>query len=289
MKNTDFPIDEKNLHPVKVVTSRSRSVDSLHMHGFIQIFCVRDGSCVHDLSGDSQKLSPGEISIAPPYNSHRVDGRESDYEMFGMDTHCDFFKFSKTFKPWNFFDACITPLCDTVTKKGHVFRPDKNTNDEVFRLYNELKELSDEKNIENFALLRGKTIELLSLVVTEYSVKETPLIGSRATGNSAPMYEVFKFIHKNFCEEISPESIAKSAMISERSLYRFFEDSMNISVHQYIQHLRLHHAKELLSDTDRTIRDIANDSGFAYLANFHRFFRSRVGISPGEYRDIFRK
>lgn len=288
VKNAVVLLEGKSLYPVRVSRSSGRRADKLHMHGFIQIFCLKDGSCIHDIFGAPQKLRPGEISIAPPFNAHRVDGRADDYEMLGMDAHCDFFKLSKQFKPWNFYDSCISPLCGTVNEKGHVFKPGKNVNDEVFRLYGDLKELSAEEDSENLPLLRGKTIELMSLVATEYSVRERELIGNRAAGNCAPMHEVFKFVHTNFRNEISAEMIAKEAMISERSLYRLFEESMNMSVHQYIQYLRLVHAKELLRNTDRTIRDIANDSGFEYLANFHRFFKSRAGISPSEYRDKFR-
>ncbi len=282
-----FPENELD-HPVKVVTSSSRSVDALHMHGYIQIFCVKTGNCVHDLAGDSQKLNPGEISIAPPLKPHCIDGRDNEYEMFGMDAHRNFFKLSNEFMPWNIFDSCISPLCETVLKKGHVFKPETDVNNEIFNLYFDLKKLSNESSVDNHLLLRGKAIELLSLVAIGYSSSEGKLMGNGASDNCAPIHEAFSFIHKNYNNDISLDKIRKAAMLSERTLFRLFEDSMNVPVHRYIQALRLNHAKKLLTETDRTIRDIANDSGFSYLSNFHRFFRACTGMSPCDFRDISR-
>ncbi|MBQ9985179.1 MAG: helix-turn-helix transcriptional regulator [Oscillospiraceae bacterium] len=279
----------ENDYPIKVHTSRARSVDRLHMHNVLQLFCVKEGVCIHDIFGNAGKMTPGEISIAPPYNAHRIDGREAEYEMFGMDADCSFFKLSRQFRPWNFFDSCIMPLCDAVSERGHVFRPRKNVADEVFGLYSEIKTLSSARESEKLPAIYGKTIELMTLIATEYSAREGGMGKARTATNCEPMHEVFKYIHKNFRNEISAEEIAKEAMISERSLYRLFEESMNTTLHRYIQALRLEYSKELLRDTDRTVRDIADESGFVYLANFHRYFRSQMGISPSEYRDSFRE
>lgn len=285
MQNIELLSQKPGRSPITAESSSYRKKDDVHMHDFIQVFCVKSGSCIHNFDGDSQKLLPGEISIVPTFKPHFIDTSESELELLGMDMNCSVFKFSASVRPWNFFDSCVSPLCETVLKNGHVFRLSEDATEEAFGLFSDMKKLSMNCSEGSQLILCGKTVELLSLV----AVETEELVGNRAVGNCAPMHEAFSYIHKNYNKDITLDKIAKSAMISERTLFRMFEDSMNISVHHYIQQLRLNHSKELLAETDRAIRDIANDSGFAYLSNFHRFFRANTGMSPCEFRERTRE
>ncbi len=285
MQNVELLPQRPGRLPITAESSNYRKKDDVHMHDYIQVFCVKSGSCIHNIDGDSQKLLPGEISIVPTFKPHYIDTSESELELIGVDMDCSVFKFSASVRPWNFFDSCISPLCDTVLKKSHVFRLSEEATEEAFSVFSDMKKLSMNPSDGSQLIMCGKTVELLSLV----AMQSEELVGNRDTGNCAPMHEAFSYIHKNYNNDISLEKIAKAAMISERTLFRMFEDSMNTSVHYYIQQLRLNRSKELLAETDRSIRDVANDSGFAYLSNFHRFFRVSTGMSPCEFRERVRK
>ena len=52
--------------------------------------------------------------------------------------------------------------------------------------------------------------------------------------------------------------------------------------------LRLKHAAELLSETDRSVSAVAFESGFDDLSNFHHCFKSAHGCSPLAYRQLRR-
>jgi AraC-like DNA-binding protein len=53
---------------------------------------------------------------------------------------------------------------------------------------------------------------------------------------------------------------------------------------QYLNDLRIDHAKHLLETTDKQIIRISLDSGFNDLSHFNRTFKKIVGSSPSEYR-----
>ena len=55
----------------------------------------------------------------------------------------------------------------------------------------------------------------------------------------------------------------------------------------YITTLRVRRACELLLQTNRTIEQIASDSGFARTAQFRQSFRRTIGVTASEYRLIF--
>ncbi|WP_438997741.1 helix-turn-helix transcriptional regulator [Candidatus Puniceispirillum sp.] len=52
------------------------------------------------------------------------------------------------------------------------------------------------------------------------------------------------------------------------------------SLTQYVNELRLNHARALLMDTNDKIVSIALDSGFGSLSQFYSLFRKQFGVTP---------
>ena len=57
-----------------------------------------------------------------------------------------------------------------------------------------------------------------------------------------------------------------------------------MTVHSYVQELKLAAAKQLLADTNRSIKDIAYSMGFAHPTGFIAAFRKLSGETPGGFR-----
>ncbi|MBO2945357.1 helix-turn-helix transcriptional regulator [Paenibacillus sp. F411] len=57
-----------------------------------------------------------------------------------------------------------------------------------------------------------------------------------------------------------------------------------MSPHQYLLHMRIQHACELLRQSDWTQEEIAAYCGFSSVHHFSKMFKSRMGLSPGKYR-----
>ncbi|MOA59318.1 HTH-type transcriptional regulator CdhR [compost metagenome] len=53
---------------------------------------------------------------------------------------------------------------------------------------------------------------------------------------------------------------------------------------RYYLELRLTHARQLLQHTNKSLIEIAVASGFATLPHFHRCFREKFDIAPGQFR-----
>lgn len=59
---------------------------------------------------------------------------------------------------------------------------------------------------------------------------------------------------------------------------------IHITAQDYIQDKIVLAAQQLLSSTNMTINEIAEQLGFAYTTHFTRMFRNRTGTSPSEFR-----
>ena len=85
-------------------------------------------------------------------------------------------------------------------------------------------------------------------------------------------------------ERITVRDLAHETPLSLGHFTRAFRQSYGVSPHQYLTNRRIALASQLLRETDRPIREIAEASGFASPSHFGAVFRSETGLSPMAYR-----
>ncbi|UOG77097.1 substrate-binding domain-containing protein [Hymenobacter tibetensis] len=85
---------------------------------------------------------------------------------------------------------------------------------------------------------------------------------------------------------LSVEDIARSLGISRMQLYRKVKAVLGTGVTDFIQHLRLTKARELLLDETLSITDVAYEAGFSSLSYFSASFKARYQVSPSEFRTL---
>ncbi len=93
-----------------------------------------------------------------------------------------------------------------------------------------------------------------------------------------------KLIDSLIAEEITISDIAARLGISDRQLRRIFKQELNITPIKYIQTSRLLLAKNLLTDTNLSVVQIAYSSGFGSIRRFNDCFRNNYKISPMYFR-----
>ncbi len=80
------------------------------------------------------------------------------------------------------------------------------------------------------------------------------------------------------------EDLAAQSRLSVRSLQRAFPASVGMPIRDFILHARLRLACELLTTSDRTLKEIALMTGTGTAANLRRLFLRHLGTSPTAYR-----
>ena len=95
---------------------------------------------------------------------------------------------------------------------------------------------------------------------------------------------VVKYLIKNFDTEINIDALSEIVPLSRRNLEIKFKKEMDTSIYQFILTLRINHFANLLLTTDRSLFDLALESGFNEYKNISRVFKKFKGITPIEYR-----
>jgi AraC family transcriptional regulator, regulatory protein of adaptative response / DNA-3-methyladenine glycosylase II len=85
-------------------------------------------------------------------------------------------------------------------------------------------------------------------------------------------------------EAPSVQALARRLGITDRHVRRIFEAQFGVSPLQYLQTRRLLTAKQLLTDTDLPVGEIALASGFASLRRFNAAFLAHYRLNPTQLR-----
>lgn len=97
-----------------------------------------------------------------------------------------------------------------------------------------------------------------------------------------------QFISENFADEnLTVESVANTAAMSESHFRRLFKSTYQVSPVKYINLIRINRAKELIRYSGTSFSQIALETGFANLYYFSRMFKKEVGCTPSEYREAY--
>jgi AraC-like DNA-binding protein len=98
--------------------------------------------------------------------------------------------------------------------------------------------------------------------------------------------EAQKILVADPARQLTITALALEVGINSFKLRVGFKQLFKTTIHQYRVNLRLALAKQLLSETDLTISEIAYKTGFDSRDGFARCFRRRHRESPREWRKI---
>ena len=104
------------------------------------------------------------------------------------------------------------------------------------------------------------------------------------SGSADALAEVIRFVHQNLAEEITTQELANMAGLSVSHFERRFRLAFGSSPRQYLIRIRVEHASTMLRESDASITQVAQRSGFYDHAHFSRTFARIMGMSPSDYR-----
>lgn len=96
------------------------------------------------------------------------------------------------------------------------------------------------------------------------------------------------WLARNFRAPHAVAAVVAESDIPERSLKRRFKTATGSTLIGYVQNLRVEEAKRLLETEQVSSDEIAASVGYENFAFFRRLFKRSTGLSPGQYRRMFR-
>ena len=95
---------------------------------------------------------------------------------------------------------------------------------------------------------------------------------------------ILEYMGEHLDGDLSLKALAREADLGEFQIARLFQRGLGKSPHRHVLHLRLQNAARLLSETKRTVSEIALLCGFNSASHFGAAFQKHYSQSPSEYR-----
>ncbi len=96
--------------------------------------------------------------------------------------------------------------------------------------------------------------------------------------------DILYYIDHNYQNNIKLETIAPLFGYNSAYLGKIFSKTVGENFNNYIDKVRIMHAKELIVDNKLKVYEIAEQIGYKNVDYFHKKFKKYVSLSPAEYR-----
>ncbi len=103
-------------------------------------------------------------------------------------------------------------------------------------------------------------------------------------GRPSWLDRIDEILHDQFRAHLTLESIASAVGITPARLSAVFRRVYHRSIAEEQRRLRVEFARELLSDPNTSLADIALQAGFSDQPHFSRAFKQVTGMTPARYR-----
>ena len=142
-----------------------------------------------------------------------------------------------------------------------------------------LLQMADASDMDGTEYRQALFNDIINLYRLE-NPRQLPPLAQRDPVISAAVAKINENLHK----KLHLPSLAEASFLSYVQFSRRFKAAMGMTVQSYLSEMRLKKAKQLLSDSDMPIKEIARSCGFANEYYFSNFFKEHQNTSPTDYR-----
>ncbi len=139
----------------------------------------------------------------------------------------------------------------------------------------------------------SRVLAFLSILTSLATDRESVLLASdgyQLTATEAEterMKRVLEHVLKQFRHEIRIDQIASVAGMAPAAFCRYFRKRTGKSFVEYLNELRISHARKLLTQADLSVGQVGQACGFNNISHFHRQFKEHTGTTPLRYQATY--
>ncbi|UYO03317.1 AraC family transcriptional regulator [Paenibacillus sp. PSB04] len=241
-----------------------------HKHSFFEMCYVAGGEGTYVDEGRIHPLAKGTLFISNPYRMHRIEstGMQLIWLAFDVDAR-------RTSAPWNDQFARLAQS-DCYILHGAENSP-------AVLLWKAIMQAAAELDTARF-LLDRLVLALVAALPQTFTPDRQQHKPTLPPPRSASLRQALQFIRDNLESPLKLEDVARYFHISGRHLARLFQKELKMTFTAYVRQERIRLAAYLLRETDRSVKEIADLTGFGSVHYFTRMFSAAAGIPPAAYR-----
>ena len=233
------------------------TVWDFHFHKNMELIWVLEGAVQCTVNAHRYRLKKGDAGLCLPYDVHKYEP-EKDTVYWVLVFSEDFvhaFAMQTAEKTGDGFSFRMPPPVESYLRAQLVENPQPT----VFTLKSCL-----------YAVCEAY-LDTVRLVEKNKSKEETVSV-------------IVDYIQKHHTQRLSLQDIANVLGYDYNYMSRCFKNIFKITFTDFINTYRLETAIRLLQETEKSITEIAFESGFQSVRSFHSFFKKAMDTSPAQFR-----
>ena len=248
----------------------------VHWHDELEIIYVKRGSLNVNIAGESYIGKPGDAFVVSPGNLHFMGSQTGKVDYYT-------FLFPMKYVTFNAEDMLDREVLEPLNNGRLMIYPQigKTARDICEELI-DIHKLKNSEAEQEIAVQLKTKMTLLQFILKMWQAGL--IMDNTTSGRNTVEKEMISYIQQNYTEKISLKEFGTQFHLSEKYISRYFKEHFHITLSQYVNHLRLEHARQLLQDTTMPITEVAMQSGYQNVSYFIRSFKETYGMSPLKYR-----
>lgn len=237
----------------------------LHWHDCFEIELVLRGRAVQTLNGERYEMSPGVIYLLNPTDFHSIetDGATVYNIMFSEEM----------------LDEAVLQKILSIDKNIIFSLTEREMHTTEFMIEQMLYEFEHNTSFSDAVI--GNLMECLFIMILRKCNLESE---EYAHSENDAIRKSILYLHSHFRENPTLTQLAAVAGFNKNYFSGLFHASTGKTYKEYINTLKLEHAKKLALTSTIPVTEICYASGFNSLTNFLRVFKNEYGVSPAAMR-----
>jgi len=120
------------------------------------------------------------------------------------------------------------------------------------------------------------------------AIWEERLLDQKIERNSStltpPVVDALSYMENFYNLNPTLDEVARSVNFSSAYFSRLFREQLGMSFSEYLSRIKLRHVSELLTGTDKSIMEIAQETGYCHGNYLCEHFKKKIGMTPSEFR-----
>ena len=228
---------------------------ALHFHSAREILIVRRGRMRAFINGKEYIIGAGEGCFVDKFYTHGFSDLESDTEIYVFVSNGDFFE-------------------DLVDEMNGIPPVKFDCSDfRMLDLFFDYYEKSNDER-ERYSFFKGAVSFLMAQIASKNNFCQPCKLG-----RERDICDILAYICDHFREDISLQSISAAFGYSPQYFSALFHKYMDVNLAEYINIARVNYANKIIN-SEKSIAEIAFESGFNSLNSFYRAYKKVFGCVP---------
>ncbi|WP_452601244.1 AraC family transcriptional regulator [Pontimicrobium sp. MEBiC06410] len=255
-----------------------------HKHHFFELTFIIKGRGWHKLNESTIEYKEGDIFFLTPKDEHEFVVVEAT--IFGIIKFTEQLFLEKanvaSSKHWRKNLETVIFYSNIIPESIVAYDSDRK---QLFNLYELIKHEIETSLVYNRAVL----VELfgaLLIIISRNLKSSTKTLHNPQVSDKEKIDTILTYVRQHVLdkERIKIQSIAKAFYMSPNYVSIFIKKHIGISIQQYVIQTKVKMAERLLKQTNLTISEISEKTGFVDSSHFNKTFKKYVGKNPSECR-----